>query len=66
MTDEKICPFMSRPVFEPPHESHWTAGMMMEGQVKYVFVPCQRERCMAWSNNEYPNGHCQLIRKGDR
>jgi len=66
MTDEKICPIMSRPVFEPPHEYYWHAGMMVKGTVKSVFIPCQRERCMAWSNTEYPNGHCQLIRRGDR
>ena len=49
---EMICPFMSRPACLPPGEG---------------FVPCQKERCMAWvpGYRIAPTGmvqaHCKLI-----
>jgi len=40
MTDEKICPIMSRPLIG--------TGNVYYDLIHFHVVPCQREKCMAW------------------
>ena len=44
MTDEKICPIMSRPVSVVLYKE--------SGIVRESFIPCQREKCMAWEKGD--------------
>lgn len=63
MSENKICPFMSRPS---------VAYVNDEGIAKFQFAPvnCQKERCAAWGytklydgngNKMEPNPGCRLI-----
>ena len=38
MTDEKICPIMSRPVYYAGAKTSFISGM----------IECKKERCVAW------------------
>jgi hypothetical protein len=58
MTDEKICPFMSRPVHYAGAKTSFISGM----------VECKKERCMAWEPHHpvdeydtFEGGGCGLI-----
>ena len=62
MTEERICPVMSRP--------DYTKCGGVDGLLE---VPCQRERCMAWvpehdkkvgNDFDYVPGYCRLIEGG--
>lgn len=60
MTEEKICPFMSRVVYAGEY------GQMPTYQ--NGIVTCQRERCMAWEKHSpvdeydtFEGGWCRLI-----
>jgi len=53
MTDEKICPIMSRPVFVGTLKTRNFLNIMVGvGDSNFHWelhkVPCQREKCMAW------------------
>jgi len=50
VTDEKICPFMSRCEIQP------------DGDHLLATAYCQNERCMAWGEVQTGNGKgCRLI-----
>ena len=56
MTDEKICPFMSRCEIQP------------DGDHLLATTYCQKERCMAWESHHpvdeydtFEGGICRLI-----
>ena len=53
MTDEKICPIMSRPIV-----AFRRNGVYEVPDTTQHFTPiqCQREKCMAWQN-----GICRII-----
>jgi hypothetical protein len=55
MTEEKICPFMSRPfdpvtrqVFMMLHSNGALDKISETDMFQESFVPCQKEKCMAW------------------
>lgn len=58
MTEEKICPFMSRPVHYAGAKTSFISGM----------IECKKERCMAWEPHHpvdeydtFEGGGCRLI-----
>ena len=57
MTEEKICPIMSRPYINNDGS--------IEEEERLNEVHCIRERCMAWGIRSGMPGHCNLIPEGD-
>ena len=58
MSDDKICPFMSRP----------DGISNTDGSPRVSAVYCQKDRCMAWENHTpvdefdtFEGGRCRLI-----
>lgn len=66
MPEEKICPIMSRAVMVGSISQKSIRGIIPlgspSGDLSYELfrVTCQREKCMAWNNNEE---YCELIRR---
>ena len=46
MSDEKICPIMSRPIHVPQFES--SGGFFIGASTSLFQVLCLKEKCMAW------------------
>jgi hypothetical protein len=66
---EKICPVMSMPTSRIRRGFFGIAFHEKEGEYAELyedFVPCQKEKCMAWIRNQslsdpYCTGYCKLI-----
>jgi len=66
MTDEKICPFMSRPYISCISGKDECGTRTQYTDVEYV--ECQKDRCMAWGkmhvidyDNSDPDSPCIII-----
>lgn len=61
MTEEKICPIMSRPYISCISGKDEFGTRTQYTDVEYV--ECQKERCMAWDEQKYLDkpGRCRLI-----
>jgi len=55
MTEDKICPFMSRPYIH-----HFNKDGYIEDDERLNQVKCLQERCMAW-RQDGTHGFCKLI-----
>jgi hypothetical protein len=71
MSEQKICPIMSRPLQGPNYafdsedkmiEENWYP---VDGAPWENVFPCQREKCMAWEVRSGRYGSCNLIPEGE-